>query len=233
MPVAAVPRDASSVLVRECFSCPDAAGSSCYGNTLNVRDLPGWPPWTEGSAVNTDLVIRNVTLAQAGDRTAFSELVRECQPLVYATALEKLRDGGAAQELAHETFVRAWTKLDQLREPAAFIGWIRQICVRLALNRLTRRKMNQAEEGVLENYVVEANSPLDTLMKHETRVTVRKGLARLNRLDRETLTAFYLRGQSIREMSETLDAPEGTIKRRLHVARNRLKARLELMETKL
>lgn len=187
--------------------------------------------WTEGSAVNTELIVKNVILAQGGDRTAFSELVRECQPLVYATALEKLRDGGAAQELAHETFVRAWTKLDQLREPAAFIGWIRQICVRLALNRLTRRKVNQVEDGVLENAVVEGVSPLETLVKHEARVTVRKGLARLNRLDRETLTAFYIRGLSIREMSEAQDAPEGTIKRRLHVARNRLKARLELLET--
>lgn len=183
--------------------------------------------------MNTELIVRNVILAQTGDRGAFSELVRECQPLVYATAMEKLRDGGTAQELAHETFVRAWTKLDQLREPAAFIGWIRQICVRLALNRLTRRKVNQADEGVLENYEVNAHSPLESLMKHETRVTVRKGLARLNRLDRETLTAFYLRGQSIREMSVALDAPEGTIKRRLHVARNRLKARLELMETSI
>ncbi|MFO0815142.1 MAG: sigma-70 family RNA polymerase sigma factor [Gemmatales bacterium] len=181
--------------------------------------------------MNTELIVKNVILAQGGDRTAFSELVRECQPLVYATALEKLRDGGAAQELAHETFVRAWTKLDQLREPAAFIGWIRQICVRLALNRLTRRKVNQVEDGVLENAVVEGVSPLETLVKHEARVTVRKGLARLNRLDRETLTAFYIRGLSIREMSEAQDAPEGTIKRRLHVARNRLKARLELLET--
>lgn len=185
----------------------------------------------KGSAVNTELIIKNVILAQGGDRTAFSELVRECQPLVYATALEKLRDGGAAQELAHETFVRAWTKLDQLREPAAFIGWIRQICVRLALNRLTRRKVNQVDEGVLENAVVENITPLDSLVKHEARVTIRKGLARLNNLDRETLTAFYLRGESIREMSEAQDAPEGTIKRRLHVARNRLKARLELLET--
>ena len=50
-------------------------------------------PWTEGYAMNTELIVRNVTLAQLGDRAAFSELVRECQPLVYATALEKLRDG--------------------------------------------------------------------------------------------------------------------------------------------
>src|SRR5205085_9458280 len=61
------------------------------------------------------------------DRGAYGELVRLCQPLVYAAALEKLRDGGEAQELAHEAFVRAWYKLAQLREPAAFVGWVRQI----------------------------------------------------------------------------------------------------------
>ncbi|MBL8822476.1 MAG: sigma-70 family RNA polymerase sigma factor [Planctomycetia bacterium] len=177
--------------------------------------------------MNTDLIVKHVILAQTGDRAAFSELVRECQPVVYATALEKLRDGGAAQELAHETFVRAWTKLDQLREPAAFIGWIRQICIRLALNRLTRRKVNQVEEGILENQVGDEHNPLETMMRKEARTTIRKGLARLSRLDRETLTAFYIRGESIREMSQALATPEGTIKRRLHVARNRLKARLE------
>ncbi len=49
--------------------------------------------------MNTELIIRNVTLAQLGDQAAFSELVRECQQIVYATALEKLRDGGAAQDV--------------------------------------------------------------------------------------------------------------------------------------
>ncbi len=184
-------------------------------------------PRTVGFDVDTQNIARYVTLAQLGDRAAFSELVRLCQPIIYATALEKLRDGGAAQELAHETFVRAWTKLTQLREPAAFIGWVRQICVRLALNRLTRRKTNQVEDGFLESTVAETQTPLEDMVRAEARTTIRKGLARLNRLDRETLTAFYLRGQSIREMSRALDAPEGTIKRRLHVARRRLKARLE------
>lgn len=62
----------------------------------------------------------------------------------------------------------------------------------------------------LESQAIENNSPLETLMKDEARGTIRAGLARLSRLDRETLTAFYLRGQSIREMSEAQDAPEGT-----------------------
>lgn len=169
-----------------------------------------------------------VLLAQSGDRAAFGELVRRFQTPVYAAALDKLRDGGAAQELAHEAFVRAFTKLDQLRQPAAFPGWVRQIAVRLALNRLSRRKkLNQAEDSVLENAKAVGPTPLENLLLAEDRLKVQRGLAGLRRLDREVLLAFYIRGESIKDIAEQLDAPEGTIKRRLHVARNRLKAVLE------
>lgn len=168
-----------------------------------------------------------VTQAQQGDRTAFTELIRIAQPIVYSTALEKMRDGGEAQEMTHEAFVRAWTKLHQLREGAAFIGWVRQIVVRLALNRLTRRKSNQADDCVFDNVTSLESNPLDSILRKEARASVTKGLARLNRLDRDTLSAFYLHGKSIREMSDDFDAPEGTIKRRLHIARKRLKNRIE------
>ena len=50
----------------------------------------------------------------------------------------------------------------------------------------------------------------------------RKLMARLRKMDRETLEAFYVRGQSLAEMAKAFDAPIGTIKRRLHVARKRL-----------
>ena len=46
-------------------------------------------------------------------------------------------------------------------------------------------------------------------------------------MDRETLVAFYFRGQSRDQISRAVDAPIGTIKRRLHVARNRLRRELE------
>ena len=56
---------------------------------------------------------------------------------------------------------------------------------------------------------------------------VQAGLSKLRELDRETLEAFYVRGQSLIEMSDEFDAPLGTIKRRLHVARKRLAEEVE------
>ena len=55
---------------------------------------------------------------------------------------------------------------------------------------------------------------------------LRGGLAKLRDLDRRTLVAFYFEGRSLKEMSDEFDSPVGTIKRRLHTARNRLKEEL-------
>src|SRR5216110_3497972 len=94
----------------------------------------------------TILVIR----AQQGSREAYGELVEQFQPTVYAMALARLRNPNEAQELAQEVFVHAMTKLDQLRDPQCFAGWLRQITERMALNRLTRRgRLHGTETSVL------------------------------------------------------------------------------------
>ena len=58
---------------------------------------------------------------------------------------------------------------------------------------------------------------------------VRAGLRRLGEIDRSTLEAFYMQGQSLVEMSDQFASPVGTIKRRLHVARKRLARELDAM----
>src|SRR5512145_2822954 len=79
-----------------------------------------------------------VDRARTGDRSAYGALIERFQPTVYAVALVRLRNATEAQELAQEVFMHAMTKLDQLREPRCFAGWLRQITVRMALNRLAR-----------------------------------------------------------------------------------------------
>jgi RNA polymerase sigma-70 factor (ECF subfamily) len=98
----------------------------------------------------------------------------------------------------------------------------------MALNRLTRRgPVRGAEEGVLENAEGHESAPLDELVRAEERAELYEGLDRLKPLDRATLLAFYIRGQSLQQMAVEFDTPVGTIKRRLHVARNRLRKELE------
>jgi RNA polymerase sigma-70 factor (ECF subfamily) len=170
-----------------------------------------------------------VEAAQAGDRTAFGELVTRFEGMVYSIAFRRLGNHAEAQELSQEVFVKAMQKLHQLEAPAAFGGWLRSITVRMAINRLVRspRRLLSAEPQSLEASCVELRTPLDVVLADERAAQVRGGLARLGAMDRSTLEAFYVRGQSLAQMSTSFAAPIGTIKRRLHVARKRLARQLE------
>ncbi len=72
------------------------------------------------------------------------------------------------------------------------------------------------------------DSPDEGAEDREAAADVRAAVARLGQLDRQTLQAFYLRGQTLIEMSNSFDAPVGTIKRRLHTARKRLAKEMEI-----
>jgi RNA polymerase sigma-70 factor (ECF subfamily) len=172
----------------------------------------------------TELVLR----AQAGDRGAYGALVERFQPTVYAVALARLRNPAEAQELAQEVFLHGMKKLAQLRDPQCFAGWLRQITVRMAINRLTRRgPLHRADAEVLDHAEAAGAGPLDQLVQSEQAAALYRGLDRLKPVDRATLLAFYIRGRSLKQMSREFETPVGTIKRRLHVARNRLKKQLE------
>jgi len=175
-----------------------------------------------------DEITTLVNRAQAGDRSAYGELVERFQPTVYAVALARLRNPAEAQELAQEVFVHVMTKLDQLRDAQCFAGWLRQITVRMAINRLTRRApWHGAEPAVIDGVAARDGGPLDAMVRSEARAELWDGLRKLKPLDRDTLEAFYIRGRSLKQMSREFETPVGTIKRRLHVARGRLKSELE------
>ena len=172
----------------------------------------------------TDLVLA----AQRGDRDAFGALAERYQQSVYAIAYRRLGNDAEAQEVCQEVFVRAIEKLDQLRQPECFAGWLRSMTVRLAINRAVRRRPAIATAPeTLAATCIDPVTPLATALAREQRSQVRAGLRRLRKLDRQTLVAFYVEGQSLLEMSDQFESPVGTIKRRLHVARKRLAEQLE------
>jgi RNA polymerase sigma-70 factor (ECF subfamily) len=178
-------------------------------------------------ATTAELVIA----AQEGDNDAFGALVSRFERMVQSVCWQRLRNHAEAQEAAQEVFIKAFEKLEQLEEPAAFPGWLRSIAVRQSINRSTRRPPAMAvEPHMLEGFGGEAEAPLSSLLATERVAQLHEGLERLATLDRSTLVAFYLHGQSLVEMSDEFAAPIGTIKRRLHVARKRLAKELECLQ---
>jgi RNA polymerase sigma-70 factor (ECF subfamily) len=169
-----------------------------------------------------------VERAKAGDRAAFGTIFDRFQTEVFGVAMARLRNQTEAQELTQEVFVHAMEKIHQLREAACLKSWLCQITVRMAINRLTRKGLvKPTKSEVLDNVSAAGREPLDDIVRAEQRATIWGGLDRLKPIDRATLEAHYLRGHSLDRMSRDFEAPVGTIKRRLHVARKRLRLQLE------
>jgi RNA polymerase sigma-70 factor (ECF subfamily) len=197
--------------------------------------------WQNESAVATEVARDNIIMeqneiielviqAQAGCRDAFGELAQQFEPTVYAIAVRRLRNEADAAELTQDVFIQALRKLRQLRQPERFAGWLRRITVRMAINRAVRKPPETASDpAVFGGVKCQRQSPLEDLMANERATDVWGGLKRLRDLDRKTLVAFYVEGQSLIEMSDRFNSPIGTIKRRLHTARIRLRDELAQM----
>jgi RNA polymerase sigma-70 factor (ECF subfamily) len=172
-----------------------------------------------------------VRAAQAGDREAFGELFERYRPAMVALAMRRVHNADEAEELAQDVFVQAMQKIDQLRVPEAFGGWLRRIVHRMAINRMTRNRVALAcDPETFEATCVAVGSPEEIAECRERATAVRASIDRLGLLDQETLKAFYLQSKSLVEMSDQFEAPVGTIKRRLHVARKRLAKEMDVMQ---
>ena len=168
-------------------------------------------------------IARLVLASQNGDRAAFGELFQRYERHVFSVAMRRLGNFNDAQELAQEVFIKAMDKIAQLRQPECFGGWLRSITHRMAINMQIRQSRGvSTEPEYMEANCIDDASPDERLIESERDAQLHEGLENLREMDRQTLEAFYVRGQSLNEMSDEFDAPLGTIKRRLHVARKRL-----------
>ncbi len=191
--------------------------------------------FTDNDILNANIQTRTVAdlvrAAQTGDRDAFGLLFERYRPGIVALAMRRVRNADEAEELTQDVFIQAMQKIEQLRVPEAFGGWLRRIVHRMAINRMTRTRTAVAcDPETLEATCLAQGTPDQTAQDREAAAAVRNSIDRLGELDQETLKAFYLRGRTLIEMSDEFDAPIGTIKRRLHVARKRLAKEMDVMQ---
>ncbi|MEI9996995.1 MAG: sigma-70 family RNA polymerase sigma factor [Rhizomicrobium sp.] len=151
-----------------------------------------------------------VMLAALGDERAFAELVRRRQGSLRGMLRRLTRDAALADDLAQETFVQAWKTLSQLRNAAAFGGWLKQVAVRTWLQHARKAKLPM---DPLEDADDEAAIP-DSAVE---RIDLSRALERLNPAQRLCVVLSYGEGLSHGEIAETTGWPLGTIKS--HVAR--------------
>lgn len=161
---------------------------------------------------------------RCGEPTAVAELIERCSPPALRLATALLADAHEAEEAVQEAFFEALVRLEDLRSAEAFPAWFRQL-VRTRANRRLRRK-GERTAATIPELADPSPTPPECVERGELKALVRAALARLPAAGRETAERFYLDGWSVAELAAAMDLPVGTIKRRLHDARTRLRTLL-------
>lgn len=155
--------------------------------------------------------------ATAGDVSAFAELVRRYEGTVTVTAWSIVRDFHAAQDVAQESFVIAFQKLDRLRDAKAFGPWILRIVKREAL--LAKEKRSRQAGGAVSLDETLAASR-GWWCEFQEIVPL---LAQLPEQERLVVSLRYMDGLSVRDVAEATGRPVGTVTKQLSRAVQRLR----------
>ncbi len=168
--------------------------------------------------------------AQGGDEAAFTEIVRRYQRSVYRVAWALTRNASDADDLAQETFVRAWQAIGRFRVGEPLYPWLARIATNLAFSLFRRRK--RRPETPLEP-LVEAgqqwgveDDPAERVAADERERLLQAAFAELKPEHQAILALRVVEEQSYEAMARTLGVPVGTVMSRLSRARAELKARM-------
>lgn len=168
--------------------------------------------------------------AQGGDQAAFTELVRRYQRAVYRVAYALTRNASDADDLAQETFVRAYQAIGRFRVGEPLFPWLARIATNQAISLFRRRK--RRPETPIEP-LIEAghqwgaeDDPARSAEEDEQKRHLEAAFGELSPEHQAVLALRVVEEQSYQEIAATLQVPVGTVMSRLSRARSELRARL-------
>jgi RNA polymerase sigma-70 factor, ECF subfamily len=182
--------------------------------------------WAEQKLANldTEALIRR---CQRGDKLAAEVLIRRHQNYVYRLCWLVMRNEQDAEDMTQETFIRAFRALPrfEIREATSFEAWLYRIAVNACRTRM-RRKWYQAlpwSEPTPQVVAEPDEQPDHLAIRGEQRDSILQAVNSLDEKHRLVILLRYYAGLSNEEIARTLEIPCGTVRSRLHFARQRLK----------
>jgi RNA polymerase sigma factor (sigma-70 family) len=175
---------------------------------------------TPAAVADTVERARNAGAPAALRHEAFEELARSFEAMALASALGVLHDADDAREAVQDAFLAAWLKLDQLRAPEAFGGWLK----RLVSTECSRRLRKRPARCDLEDDAV----PVAMTRTRETPWPLARALAALPDPERQAILLFYVQGCTLQEIAAIAGASPATIGKRLYAARLKVRRSLPL-----
>jgi RNA polymerase sigma-70 factor (ECF subfamily) len=196
--------------------------------------LPDPPAETDEAATFDDLEL--VQRAQGGRLDAYDELVRRYQERIYATIYHMTSNHDDANDLAQETFIKAYHALKTFKGDSSFYTWVYRIAVNKTINFLKQRK-NKPHLSLNDiDFNAEHDPDLVALVSHKTprrdaglselQDRLHEALNKLSPAHRLVVTLHDVQGLSHEEIGRIMDCNVGTVRSRLFYARQQLQALL-------
>jgi RNA polymerase sigma-70 factor (ECF subfamily) len=182
-----------------------------------------------------DLVI--VRKIQEGDVDAFDSLVLKYRERVYSVIYNLTSNREDASDLTQETFIKAFQSINRFRGKSSFFTWLYRIALNTSLTHLRKNKLRRFfsfekmveedhTEGFIENLKTESDSDKAALMT-ELQERLNDAFQKLSVKHRTVITLFEIDGLSHKEIADIVGTSIGTVRSRLHYAKQFLQGELK------
>jgi RNA polymerase sigma-70 factor (ECF subfamily) len=177
-----------------------------------------------------------VRRAQRGERGAFDLLVLRYQHKVVKLVARLLRDPTEAEDIAQESFVKAYRALGSFRGDSAFYTWLYRIAVNTARNAMASRQrrpldyeadLSETEQSAVDSRMRHGDTPEAMALSEEIHQTVNRAVAELPEDLRTAIILREIEGLSYEEIAEAMDCPVGTVRSRIFRAREAIDRNLK------
>jgi RNA polymerase sigma factor (sigma-70 family) len=166
------------------------------------------------------------------DTAAFEEIVKRYQSLVCSVAYNAIGDLGLSEDLAQETFIIAWKKLSDLKNPAKLRSWLCAIIRNVVHNYIRKEKRQPTSQAIpiADGFqtVSAKQSPNQEAISREEEAILWSSLERIPDKFREPMVLFYREDNSIRKVADLLELSEDVVRQRLFRGRALLREEMAL-----
>jgi RNA polymerase sigma-70 factor, ECF subfamily len=183
---------------------------------------------------DADLVV--IRQVQAGDVSAFDQLIVKYRERVYGVVYNMTSNREDAADLTQDAFIKAFQAINRFQGNCSFFTWLYKIAVNTTLSHLRKNKMRSFfsleklnEEGgnaqVLDQLTDKRGADRDTYL-HELQEKLNEGMQKLSIPHRTVITLYEIDGLSHSDIAEIMGCSEGTVRSRLHYAKQFLQGEL-------
>lgn len=174
--------------------------------------------------------------ARSGDERAYRVLLQKYERAVFSICLRMVRNRDEASDLSQESFIKVFNSLDRYNPEFAFSSWLFKITSNLCIDYLRKRRITtfamddpiDGEKGEIQRqYVAPDPTPEETFIRGEKVRRLEDAIAALPEHYRIMLVLRHQEDLSYEEIADTLAIPLGTVKARIHRAREMLKGLLD------